>query len=73
MVAELFQELVSDDPAARPAASEVVERLEALNPAINRNGSVALSAGSSLPGSLPSVDSRGHVQPWAQHRRNVST
>ena len=70
----LIKELIAHDPKQRPSASEVVERLEELQPGFTRHGSQPLSAMSSLPGSLPSVDSRGRPLTWGagEHRRNAS-
>ena len=69
---ELYKALVSHDARERPTALDVIECLEPLQPNFNHNSSLPLSAGTSLPGSLPSVDSRGNAQPWASHRRNIS-
>lgn len=70
----LVKELTAHDPRHRPCASAVVERLEELQPGFMRHASQPLSAGSSLPGSLPSVDSRGRPLTWGagEHRRNAS-
>jgi len=71
--AALFTALISREPAERPSALQVIERLEDLQPGVTRNCSLPISAVSSMPDSLPSAGARaGALERRGSHRRTAS-